>query len=372
MSYYISSFITQFFFSLFLLSFLGSDTLILSELRNLTLLYHLFRQISCYIHLIFCGIVILNNSGKPVNHYVYQGITGLPKGEFQMAKDDVKSFKMDSDFKKLVNEKIAESGMEGAEWLRSLMTLETLHNIRETNPELEYDLKDLEKHMNIIFNLFIRVYQRGDTAIIESKEEAKKLIEASKIEIKDLKDEVAELTKENKKYTEELERIILENKDLQVKMNQHVKSAETLEEMNRLLTDKNRMLQKEVEAYEGLKVENEQLRVEMQKLKDKHMEDVKSLEETMSNQKEKFNQSNKEYEMQIREAEEKLDRKDFEFKQMMENLKREHALSLKEAILEEKMNWQEKIQKIYELNSVEKRENTYGSKTENEEESKAR
>ncbi|MBD7970420.1 hypothetical protein [Paenibacillus gallinarum] len=282
-----------------------------------------------------------------------------------MAKDDVKSFKMDSDFKKLVNEKIAESGMEGAEWLRSLMTLETLHNIRETNPELEYDLKDLEKHMNIIFNLFIRVYQRGDTAVSESKEKAKKLVEASKIEMDDLKDEVAKLTKESKNYAEELERIILENKDLQVKMNQHAKSTETLEEMNRLLTDKNQMLQKEVEAYDDLKVENEQLKIEMKKLKDKHIEDIKSLEETMSKQKEEFNQSKKEYEMQIREAEEKLDRKEFEFNQMMENLKREHALSLKEAILEEKMNWQEKIHKIYELNSMEKRTSTNETTVEN-------
>ncbi|WP_160036753.1 hypothetical protein [Paenibacillus sp. An7] len=288
-----------------------------------------------------------------------------------MAKDDVKSFKMNSDFKKLVNEKIAESGMEGAEWLKTLMTLETLHNIRETNPELEYDLKDLEKHMNIIFNLFIRVYQRGDTAVSESKEEAKKLVEASKNELNDLKDEVAELTKENKKYTEELQRIILENKDLQVKMNQHVKAAETLEVMNRLLTDKNRMLQKDVESYEGLKVENEQMRVEMQKLKDKHIEDMKSLEETMSKQKEEFNQSKKEYEMQIREAEEKLDRKEFEFKQITENLKREHALSLKEAILEEKMNWQEKIQKIYELNNVKKQENSNEAITGKEETNEA-
>lgn len=284
-----------------------------------------------------------------------------------MAKDDVKSFKMDSDFKKLVNEKIAESGMEGAEWLKSLMTLETLHNIRETNPELEYDLKDLEKHMNIIFNLFIRVYQRGDTAISESKDEAKKLVEASENELKNLKDEVAKLTKENKNYAEELEQIILENKDLQVKMNQHVKSVETLEEMNRLLTDKNHMLQKEAEAYEGLKVENEQLRVEMQNLKDKHIEDIKTLEETLSQQKEEFTQAKKENEMQIREAEEKLDRKEYEFKLSMENLKREHALSLKEAILEEKMSWQEKIQKIYELNSVEKRQNSKKSTTKNEE-----
>lgn len=284
-----------------------------------------------------------------------------------MAKDDVKSFKMDSDFKKLVNEKIAESGMEGAEWLRSLMTLETLHNIRETNPELEYDLKDLEKHMNIIFNLFIRVYQRGDTAVSESKEEAEKLVEASKIEIKDLKDEVAKLTKESKNYAEELERIILENNDLQVKMNQHVKAAETLEEMNRLLTDKNRMLQKEVEAYHGLKAENNQLRIEMKKLKDKHIEDIKSLEETMNKQKEEFNQSKKEYEMQIREAKEKLDRKEFEFKQITENLKREHALSLKEAILEEKMNWQEKVQKIYENNLKEKQANANEPTTEKKE-----
>lgn len=285
-----------------------------------------------------------------------------------MAKDDVKSFKMDSNFKKLINEKIAESGMEGAEWLRSLMTLETLHNIRETNPELEYDLKDLEKHMNIIFNLFIRVYQRGDTAVSESKEEAKKLVEASKIEIKDLKDEVAKLTKENKNYAEELERIILENKDLQVKMNQHVKSAENLEEMNRLLTDKNQMLKREVEAYEGLKVDNEQLRVEMQKLKDKHIEDIKFLEETMRKQKEEFAQIKREDETQIREAEEKLDRKEFEFKQIIENLKREHDLSLKEAIIEEKMNWQEKMQKIYEMNrNVVKQTNTNELKTKIEE-----
>ncbi|MEF3355421.1 hypothetical protein PV403_20005 [Paenibacillus sp. GYB006] len=287
-----------------------------------------------------------------------------------MAKDDVKSFKMDSDLKKLVNEKIAESGMEGAEWLRSLMTLETLHNIRETNPELEYDLKDLEKHMNIIFNLFIRVYQRGDTAVSESKEEAKKLVDASKNELNDLKDQVAELTKENKKYAEELERVTLENKDLQVKMNQHVKAAETLEEMNRLLTDKNQLLQKEMKAYDGLTSENEQLKIEIQKLKDKHIEDINSVEETLSKQKEEFTQIQKENEMKIREAEEKLDRKKSEFTQVMENLKREHALSLKEAILEEKMNWQEKIQKIYELNNVKKQENSNEAITEKKETNK--
>ena len=76
--------------------------------------------------------------------------------------------------------------------------------------------------------------------------------------MKDLQDQVVQLTNENKKYADELERIILENKDLQVKMNQHAKSAETLEKMNQLLNDKNQLLQKEVEAYDGLKAENEE------------------------------------------------------------------------------------------------------------------
>ncbi|MBD7970343.1 hypothetical protein [Paenibacillus gallinarum] len=282
-----------------------------------------------------------------------------------MAKDDVKSIKMDSDFKKIVNEKIAESGMEGAEWLKSLMALEALHNIRETNPELEYDLKDLEKHMNIIFNLFIRMYQRGETAVIESKEEAKKLVEVSKIELKDLKGQVADLTNENKKYTEELDRTILENKDLQVMMNQYAKSAETLDEMNRLLNDKIQTLEKEVEAFNELKKENEQLKIEMNNLKGKHKEDISYLEEIVSKQKDEFTQFKKNSEIQIKEAEEKLDRKEFEFKQITESLKREHALSLKEAILEEKLIWQEKIQKIYELeNNMKKQKKTNDTTTE--------
>lgn len=278
----------------------------------------------------------------------------------------MKSFKMDSDFKKLVNEKIANSGMEGAEWLKSLMSLEALYNIRETNPELEYDLKDLEKHMNIIFNLFIRMHQRGDTAVSESKKEAERLIEASKIEVIDLKDQMTELTNENKKYAEDLERMILENKDLQVEMNRYAKSAETLEEMNQLLNDKIQTLQKEMEEYDRLKAENQQFKIEMQKLKDTYQEDLRSLEESIHKQKEELTQIIKNNERQIKEAEEKLDRKEFEFKQITENLKREHTLSLKEAVLEERLIWQDKIHKIYEMNNAEKQVSTKEPVTENQ------
>lgn len=283
-----------------------------------------------------------------------------------MAKEDVKSFKMDSDFKKLVNEKIANSGMEGAEWLKSLMSLEALYSIRETNPELEYDLKDLEKHMNIIFNLFIRMYQRGDTAVSESKKEAGRLIEASKIEVNNLKDQMAELTGENKKYAEELERMVLENKDLQVEMNRYAKSAETLEEMNRLLNDKIQTLQKEMESYGEMKIENEQLKIEMKKMKDTYQDDLRSLEESIYKQKEELTQIINNKEMQIRETKETLDRKEYEFKQITESLKRGHALSLKEAVLEERLIWQDKIQKIYEMNNAEKQVRTKELATENQ------
>lgn len=87
-----------------------------------------------------------------------------------MAKEDVKSFKMDSDLKSLVNDRIEKSGMEGAEWLESLMALEVIHRISKDDPTVQHDLKDLEKFMNRIYHIMIRVYQRGADAVDEIKE----------------------------------------------------------------------------------------------------------------------------------------------------------------------------------------------------------
>lgn len=80
-----------------------------------------------------------------------------------------KGIKMSEEALEVVNSRIEASGMDAGEWLESLMALEVIKEIQKHDPAVEYDLKDLEKHMNRVYHILIRIYQRGADSVEEIK-----------------------------------------------------------------------------------------------------------------------------------------------------------------------------------------------------------
>lgn len=196
-----------------------------------------------------------------------------------MAKEDVKSFKMDSDLKSLVNDRIEKSGMEGAEWLESLMALEVIHRIRKDDPTVEHDLKDMEKFMNRIYHILIRVYQRGADAVDEIKEtsiEAASLVAA---ELEGLRIELSSVQKSLKQKEEELDASYSTNIELRQKMEQFEKTAKTIEELNRLTKEKVEELQKRNDSLLDSEKAAAEMKDQLAELKQFYVQEMASQKE---------------------------------------------------------------------------------------------
>lgn len=265
-----------------------------------------------------------------------------------MAKDDVKSFKMDSELKNLINDRIEKSGMEGAEWLESLMALEVIHRIRKDDPTVEHDLKDLEKFMNRIYHILIRVYQRGADAVDEIKESS--IEESSRVaaELEELRIELSTTQKILRQKEEELNTSYSTNIDLRQKMEQFEKTSKTIEELNRLTNEKVQELQKRNEALLNAEETVKVLENQLVELKQSHAQELAIQKEVETKLLMQLSGLQLENERLKKEMDETIIRLQKEHEREKEVIKKEMEMKSREEVLNLKSEWQEKINNITE------------------------
>ncbi|MEK5183269.1 histone-lysine N-methyltransferase, H3 lysine-79 [Paenibacillus sp. FSL P4-0288] len=268
-----------------------------------------------------------------------------------MAKEDVKSFKMDSDLKSLVNDRIEKSGMEGAEWLESLMALEVIHRIRKDDPTVEHDLKDMEKFMNRIYHILIRVYQRGADAVDEIKEtsiEAASLVAA---ELEGLRIELSSVQKSLKQKEEELDASYSTNIELRQKMEQFEKTAKTIEELNRLTKEKVEELQKRNDSLLDSEKAAAEMKDQLAELKQFYVQEMASQKEAEAKLIQQLTDLQKDSDRRQKEVDETIAKILKEHEREKEILKKEMEMKAREELLNVKSKWQDKINQISEMHS---------------------
>lgn len=265
-----------------------------------------------------------------------------------MAKDDSKSFKMDTNLKNVVNERIEKSGMEGAEWLESLMALEVIHQIRKEDPAVEHDLKDLEKFMNRIFYILIRVYQRGADALDELKERSSE--EASQVatELENLRYEQSILQKNLKQKEEELVNSSLINSELRQKMEQLEKTSNTVEELNRLTNEKVEQLKNRIEEIQHAEIAAVGMKEQLVELRQKHVQEITMKKEVEERLLKQLDDLQNECDRQVKESSDRMIRLKEEHEREKEILKQDMEMKLREELLNMKSNYLDKVNELSE------------------------
>jgi hypothetical protein len=260
-----------------------------------------------------------------------------------MAKDDIKSIKMESELKSLVNERIEKSGMEGAEWLESLMALEIIHTIRNSDSAVENDLKDLEKYMNRIYHLLIRVYQRGADAVDEMKEQSMEEVAQASQKVETVR---VELSQAQKRLTQKEEELAISNRitsELHEKMQQYEKTAKAAEEINRLTQEKVVQLTKTIEELHKIEADAVAMKSEaldIKRLSDEELAKQKEIEKELRRE---IEQQHKQNERLLKEAEETVLHMQKEHDRAYEVVIKEKEIEYKELLLREKIDWQEQM-----------------------------
>ncbi|OPA77718.1 hypothetical protein BVG16_14865 [Paenibacillus selenitireducens] len=260
-----------------------------------------------------------------------------------MAKDDIKSIKMESELKSLVNERIEKSGMEGAEWLESLMALEIIHTIRNSDSAVENDLKDLEKYMNRVYHLLIRVYQRGADAVDEMKEQSMEEVAQASQKVETVR---VELSQAQKRLTQKEEELAISNRitsELHEKMQQYEKTAKAAEEINRLTQEKVVQLTKTIEELHKIEADAVAMKSEaldFKRLSDEELAKQKEIEKELRRE---IEQQHKQNERLLKEAEEAVLRMQKEHDRAYEVVIKEKEIEYKELLLREKIDWQEQM-----------------------------
>lgn len=270
-----------------------------------------------------------------------------------MASEKTKGIKMTEDALKTVNKRIAESGLGDAyEWLESLMIREDVHNMLEKDPAAEHDLKDFHKHMNVIYHILIRMYQRGADTVDDIKEqtEKEKILMDGKLE--ELTKQLSLTQKKLHEKEEELALVQESNDLLSTNLEQVTRSLRLLEELNNFTTLENQNLKRTIEKQEDAVKVVERMKLEIDEMNSRHEEEMNNKILLLNSVSSELEQTNRKYETLELLSKEDAARKEAEHKREKELLRKEVEAEAKEYLLEEKSSWQEKMnQVINELNT---------------------
>ncbi|MET1174535.1 hypothetical protein [Paenibacillus amylolyticus] len=269
-----------------------------------------------------------------------------------MASEKTKGIKMTEDALKTVNERIAASGLDAYEWLESLMIREDVHNMLEKDPAAEHDLKDFHKHMNVIYHILIRMYQRGADTVDDIKEQTEKEKVLMEGKLEELTKQLSLTQKKLHEKEEELALVQESNDLLSTNLEQVTRSLRMLEELNNFTTVENQNLKRTIEKQENAVTVAEGLKLEINEMNSRHEEEMNNKILLLNSVSSELEQTNRKYENLELLSKENAARKEAEHKRDMELLRKEVEAEAKEYLLEEKLSWQEKMnQVINELNT---------------------
>ncbi|MFX3643354.1 MAG: hypothetical protein ACE3L7_32680 [Candidatus Pristimantibacillus sp.] len=265
--------------------------------------------------------------------------------------EKIKGFRLETEFVGVVNEAIKESGMNEGEWLKSMMNLKALHDIRKNDPSIEKDLDELVKSFNRAYYIVIRQHQRAADQIDEVKDKNQDDTKKLEDELKTLREELAEQKKVTKKQSDELDEARLKNQELTERIIHFdqvtISNAENIQLKNEKIENLETRVQLLIASENELSLLKEEVRV----LVSSHASEMATSKEVESTLRADVENMSREISKLSSESIADLQRKDEDHQKELMMREKEIMIKMRDELLTEKNLWQEKTNKaIEELN----------------------
>ncbi|MCW3793850.1 hypothetical protein OM416_19850 [Paenibacillus sp. LS1] len=266
-------------------------------------------------------------------------------------EEKIKGFRIEEELYKEVNKVIKVSGLKDGEWLKSVMNLSVLHDIKANDPSIENDLDELVKVFNRAYHIVIRQHQRAADRIDEVKDKNQDDTKKLEDELKTLREELAEQKKVTKKQSDELDEIRLKNQELTERISHFDQVTISNAENIQLKNEKIENLETRVQLLIASENELSLLKEEVTVLVAKHANDMASSKEVESALRGDVEKMSQEISKLSSESIRELQRKDEDHQKELMMLEKEIMIKMRDELLTEKNLWHEKTNKaIEELN----------------------
>lgn len=257
-------------------------------------------------------------------------------------------FKVSQELHEKVKSKIESSGLTAKDWIEKAVALTETNSIKEGSIEHKQDLNELEVHTTRIYELVSNMIQRSvvlkesavreltervaqkDTIISEYQLKTKEAIEESKLANETLK----ELEKEKEDLIKQVEQLQATNKNNQALIGEYKEKIDTLSGL--------------VTKYQAFAEENQKLKEDHSKERDRLQSQVKEITLQTQDQQDKIKELKQNIESlknnHVVELERITEKKDFEKDRALLELEKEYQNKL--ATTHEEHN--EKIKQLYD------------------------
>lgn len=270
--------------------------------------------------------------------------------------DKTKGFKVTQEFLNEINQTIKASGMNDIAWLKSVMALQALHDIKKVDPSIESDLDDLVKCFNRAYHIVIRQHQRAADQLDEVREKNQGDTIKLEEEVRLLKEELAEQKKMNKKQSDELAEAQLKNQELTERIRHFDQVSSSYNENIRLKNEKIQDLEARNKLLTASENELSMLKEEMNVIVSKHSSDMaasKEVERTLRVDVEKLSQ---EISKLSEEHQKELKRRNEDHKKELEMQKKELNMEMRDALLTEKDLTNKAIEELNQKHNADMKE----------------
>ena len=257
-------------------------------------------------------------------------------------------FKVSQELHEKVKSKIESSGLTAKDWIEKAVALTETNSIKEGSIEHKQDLNELEVHTTRIYELVSNMIQRSvvlkesavreltervaqkDTIISEYQLKTKEAIEESKLANETLK----ELEKEKEDLIKQVEQLQATNENNQALIGEYKEKIDTLSGL--------------VTKYQAFAEENQKLKEDHSKERDRLQSQVKEITLQTQDQQDKIKELKQNIESlknnHVVELERITEKKDFEKDRALLELEKEYQNKL--ATTHEEHN--EKIKQLYD------------------------
>ena len=256
--------------------------------------------------------------------------------------------KIEEEEKERLSELIEQSGLSSKDFLSTMVTAYELSKAKETNPLLTQDIEELQRITNRTNTIFANIGERIQTLLNTKDEEYKKLMEEKQTTITLLTEKNTEL----KIIKEEQEQKIITNnatiEELNIKLQNEQELKETSQSLAEEYKQKINVIETEIKEHKAIREENKTLQAqineqatqihntsleneklqlkqatlenELKEIKQKHTEEIKALNDTLTLQsnKEKL-KIQEEYQNKLQEIQDQYNKKVQELLEKLEN-----------------------------------------------------
>lgn len=265
--------------------------------------------------------------------------------------EKVKGFRVTEEFLAEINKTIKASGENDTPWLKSVMALKALHDIKKVDPSIESDLDDLVKCFNRAYHIVIRQHQKAMEQMDEVKEQNQDDIKKMEEDLRELKEELAEQKRIYKSQSNELKESHLKNQELTQRMIHFDQVTSSYGETIRLKDEKISNMETRIASLIAAEDDLALLKEEVAVMANEHATVMEASKLAEFNYRSEIEKLSAKADQLTSQFEMELQRKKEDHKKELEMQAKEIRNEAKSTLLTEKELWQEKTNNaIAELN----------------------